>query len=123
MVDKGAWPLGDNVGFGEAMLMLWQSLQRNRTTKELVQFDTIRKLRSMSANVQSRGTVNAMEGVGFKDGGNMFGLTRCTTNSALFKKFIKGCEKKNGKKHQARCGFVRGNSASSIEAVAGLTSI
>jgi hypothetical protein len=74
MVDKGAWPLADNVGFGEAMLMLWQSLQRNRSTKNLVQFDTIRKLWSMSAN-----------------------LTRCTTNSVLFTKFIKGCEKRMGR--------------------------
>lgn len=97
MVDKGAWPLADNVGFGEAMLMLWQSLQRNMSTKKLVQFDTIRKLRSMSANVQSRGTAKGMEGVGFKEGGHMFGLTWCTTNSVLFTKFIKGCEKRMGK--------------------------
>lgn len=94
---KGPWPLDDQVGFGEAMILLWDSVQPSRTDGKTRQFDTIRKLRSLSANLQSTSCQGGREGVGFRDGGNMLLLSQCSTNSVLFGKFIKGCEKRMGR--------------------------
>jgi hypothetical protein len=98
LISKKPWPLGDQVGFGEAMLLLWDSVQPiGGSSGDTRQFDTIRKLRSMASNVQSTSFVEVMDGLGFKEGGNMMTLERCSTNSVLFSKFIKGCEKRMGR--------------------------
>jgi hypothetical protein len=97
LTSKTPWPLGDGVGFGEAMLLLWDSVQSIQGTNSGRQFDTIRKLRSMTANIQSTSYGAGIDGLGFKDGGHMFTLERCSTNSTLFSKFIKGCEKRMGR--------------------------
>jgi hypothetical protein len=97
MTCKSVWPVGDQEGFGEAMVMLWQSLQKGKTEGSLKQFNSIRKLRSLSANMQLASKCQGMDGVCFKDGGSAYLLTRCTTNSVLFTKFIKGCEKRMGR--------------------------
>lgn len=62
---KRSWPIGDRVGFGEAMLLLWDSVQPVQRTGNSRQFDTVRKLRSMTANVQSTSCSDGMEGLGF----------------------------------------------------------
>lgn len=93
---KKAWPVGDQVGCGEAMLILWDSIQ---TTQEggSRQFDTIRKLRSMSSNIQTTSVVGEMAGLGFRESGKSFVLDKCSTNSVFFSKFIRGCEKRMGR--------------------------
>lgn len=97
MNPRKGWPIGDQLGFGEAMIILWQSLQPGKTSAINKQFDTIRKIRSMSANVQLCNSKSNFEGIGFKEGGSMYNLTHCSTNSTLFSKFIKGCEKRMGR--------------------------
>jgi hypothetical protein len=97
LTSKKPWPLRDGVGFGEAMLILWDSVQPIQGTGNTRQFDTVRKLRSMATNIQLSSFVEGLDGLGFKDGGNMFVLEQCPTNSVLFTKFIKGCEKRMGR--------------------------
>jgi hypothetical protein len=94
---KQAWPIGDTVGFAEAMLLLWDSVQPNHKDGSTRQFDTVRKLRSMSSNIQGASCNGDKEGIGFKDGGSVYALSQCSTNLVLFTKFIKGCEKRMGK--------------------------
>lgn len=90
--------VGDNVGFGEVVLMLWQSLQRTKGEGGLRQFDTIRKLRSLLASVQTTGATSFRGGLGFREDARMLILSQCSTNSLLFTKFIKGCEKRMGRR-------------------------
>jgi hypothetical protein len=98
LTSKKAWPIGDSVGFAEAMLLLWDSIQPNQKNGNTRQFDTVRKLRSMSANVCVASYYSEeFSGVGFKEGGSMYLLERCPTNSLLFTMFMKGCEKRMGR--------------------------
>jgi hypothetical protein len=91
------WPLGDRVGFGEAVLILWQSLQKGKNVETHQQFDTIRKIRSLAANLKTARSDHAYDGVGFKEGGKVFSLKRCETDSVFFTSFMKGCEKRMGR--------------------------
>lgn len=94
---KTPWPLADEVGFGEAMLLLWDSVQVIQNKGGNRQFDTIRKLRSMSANIQGASCHQSKEGIAFREGNSLFALQQCSTNSVFFSKFMKGCEKRMGK--------------------------
>lgn len=91
------WPVGDQVGFGEAMLVLWQSLQKGKNVVANQQFDSVRKIRSLATNMKAARVESMYEGVSFKDGGKSFGLTKSGTGSALFVKFMQGCEKRMGR--------------------------
>lgn len=97
MSPRIGWPLGDHLGFGEAMILLWQSVQPGKAVGTNKQFDTLRKLRGMSGSVQMYNAQASLEGTGFKEGGSMFNLTQCSINSSLFSKFIRGCEKRMGR--------------------------
>jgi hypothetical protein len=94
---KKKWPIDDQVGFGEAMLILWQSLQKGKHVAQYQQFDSVRKIRSLAANMQYARAEGNQDGIGFKDGGKALGLVKCSTNSTLFSMFIKGCEKRMGR--------------------------
>jgi hypothetical protein len=87
----------DQVGFGEAMLILWQSLQKGKNIAGHQQFDSVRKIRSLAANMQYARSEMSHDGVCFKEGGKAFGLIKCCTNLALFTMFMKGCEKRMGR--------------------------
>jgi hypothetical protein len=85
------------VGFGEAMLIVWESLQRGRNKEGTKQFDTVRKLRSLTSGMEAARPAEGMDGVGFKDGGKRMALNKNGIDSALFTRFIKGCEKRMGR--------------------------
>jgi hypothetical protein len=91
------WPIEDKVGFGEAVFILWQSLQKGRNVETHQQFDSIRKIRSLATNVKMARADHIYDGVGFKDGSKVFALTRCGTDSVFFVCFMKGCEKRMGR--------------------------
>jgi hypothetical protein len=91
------WPVDDQVGFGEAMLVLWQSLQKGKHVSGHQQFDSVRKIRSLSAGMQQARMEMGQDGLCFKDGGKTFGLAQCRTNSTLFTMFMKGCERRMGR--------------------------
>jgi hypothetical protein len=97
MKDRKVWPVDDNIGFGEASLILWQSLQRGKNAATGQQFDSIRKLRSLSSGMAAARPSDNMDGLGFKDKGKSFTLVKSGVDSALFCKFIKGCEKRMGR--------------------------
>jgi hypothetical protein len=96
LTSKRAWPVNDQVGCGEAMLLLWDSIQTTQEGRSR-QFDTIRKLRSMSANIQTTSAVEELAGLGFRESEKTFVLDKCSTNSVFFSKFIRGCEKRMGR--------------------------
>jgi hypothetical protein len=94
---RSTWVLSDKVGFGEAMIILWHSLKRGKTTESNQQFDSIRKLRSLASNMSSARPQGTMDGVSFRDKGKVLSLNRSGVDSALFGRFIKGCEKRMGR--------------------------
>jgi hypothetical protein len=97
MQERKPWPMRNNVGFGEAMLILWQSLKRGKTIEGIQQFDSIRKWRSLASVIAAARPQEGMDGIGFKEKGKAFSLTRSGVDSALFARFIKGCEKRMGR--------------------------
>jgi hypothetical protein len=107
-IQRKPWPLEDKIGFGDAMVILWQSLQEGKNTKAHLQFESIRKIRSLASTIQQSRGRETEEGLGFKEGNKLNLLARSTANSIFFGKFMKGCEKRMGR-------LVRQDTALSIE--------
>lgn len=96
-IQRRPCPLEDRIGFGDAMVILWQSLQSGKNDKEYQQFESIRKIRSLATTIQlSRGR-ESVEGLGFREGTRTSLLGKTTSNSIFFSKFMKGCEKRMGR--------------------------
>lgn len=95
--DRKPWPLDDRSGFGEAMLILSRSLQKGRNSEMHKQFDTVRKIHSLTSGMNSARPANGMDGVGFKGGSKLWALNKKGIDSATFVRFIKGCEKGMGR--------------------------
>jgi hypothetical protein len=91
------WAIEDKVGFGDAMVILWQSLQEGRHRESHQQFESIRKIRSLASTMQHSRGKEALEGIGFKEGNKVNTLARASSNSVLFSKFMRGCEKRMGR--------------------------
>jgi hypothetical protein len=96
-IQRKPWPLEDRIGFGDAMVILWQSLQGGKTNKSHQQFESIRKIRSLATTIQMSRGRETKEGVVFNDGNRSHTLGRATTNSVFFAKFMRGCEKRMGR--------------------------
>jgi hypothetical protein len=96
-IQRTPWPLGDKVGFGDAMVVLWQSLQSGKNCGNYQQFDSIRKIRALATTIQQSRGRDSMDGVSFKDDNKTNTLVKSTSNSVFFSKFIKGCEKRMGR--------------------------
>jgi len=96
-MQRKTWAIEDKIGFGDAMIILWQSLQMGKNCSDYQQFESIRKIRSLITTMhQSRGR-ETIEGVGFKEGSKTHVLAKSTSNSIFFSKFMKGCEKRMGR--------------------------
>jgi hypothetical protein len=96
-IQRQPWAIEDRIGFGDALVILWQSLQGGRNNLNHQQFESIRKIRSLATTIQlSRGR-EAREGVAFMEGNRAHILGRSTTNSTFFGKFMRGCEKRMGR--------------------------
>jgi hypothetical protein len=96
-IPRKPWPLEDKVGFGDAMVVLWQSLQGGKNAQDHQQFESIRKIRSLATTIQHSRGRETMEGLGFREGNKLNLLAKSTSNSVLFGKFMKGCEKRMGR--------------------------
>ena len=94
---RGPWPVGDNLGFQTAVEMVRQSRLAGRNDKTYQQFDSIRKFRSASTNEYESGVAAANELMMVGDGGRIFRLSSGPTQSRLFVKFMRGCEKRMGR--------------------------
>lgn len=96
-IQRKPWALEDKVGFGDAMVILWQSLQTGKNCLDHQQFESIRKIRSLAATMQQSRGRETVDGVSFKDGNRSYALVKSSTNSVFFAKFMKGCEKRMGR--------------------------
>ena len=94
----GPWPVGDEVGFQLAIVMLRASQEKGRNSRDYVQFDSVRKLRSAFSTVHENSAVAAQDVDVFKgDMGQTFGVTNSNSDSHFFRKFCKGLEKRMGR--------------------------
>ena len=91
-----AWPLGDGVGFSEAIVMLRYSLEKGNNAKSHCQFDTIRKVRALSTNMHESSAKNGASAMSFRSGPHCVNLATCPTDSIFFRAFLKGCQHRMG---------------------------
>ena len=97
-VARGPWPVGDPVGFQVAIEIVRASQEKGRNSTEYVQFDTIRKIRSSYTNAYASSPAAALEMISFKgDYGKTYHFSKSPLNSALFRKFMLGLEKRMGR--------------------------
>lgn len=96
-VHRKPWPLGDKVGFGDAMVILWQSLQGGKNCEKYQQFESIRKIRSLANTIHHSRGRESVDGLGFREGNKLNTLAKSSTGSVLFTRFMKGCEKRMGR--------------------------
>ena len=94
---RGPWPVDDEQGFQTAVEMVRQSRLAGKNDKAYQQFDSIRKFRSANTNEFASGVAAASEFMLVGDGGRVFRLTSLPTQSRLFAKFMRGCEKRMGR--------------------------
>ena len=98
-----AWPLGDGVGFSEAIVMLNYSLKKGNNAKSHCQYDTIRKVRALSTNMHESSAKNSASAMLFRSGPHCVNLgphcvnlATCPTDSIYFRAFLKGCQHRMG---------------------------
>jgi hypothetical protein len=95
---QGPWDLGDEQGFGTAIIMLRKSMEKGRNADDYQQFDTIRKIRSSMHTLFVNSPQGARKSQSVSFGrGRAVKLEASPTQSGLFGKFIEGCEKRMGK--------------------------
>ena len=94
----GPWPLGDQLGFNTALIMLSASQEEGHTDSSYVQFDSIRKLRTGVANCHEvSAKANHLHWT-FKDlRGRAQHLSNCPTESRFFVKFSEGVLQRMGR--------------------------
>lgn len=87
------WPGGDEVGFQLAIVMLRASQEKGRNSRDYVQFDSVRKLRSAFSTAHKNSAAAAQDIDVFKgDMGQTFGVKNSNSDSYFFRKFCKGLE-------------------------------
>ena len=96
-VPLGPFPVQDNLGYGVAIQMLWNSKGMGRYAA-YTQFETIRKLRAAYFNLYGASAVGSREtlslvGATSKASGH---LSNCPTQSLWFGRFFLGCRKRMG---------------------------
>lgn len=91
------WRMSDDVSFGDAMIILWRSLQRGRNNASHQQYESIRKIRSLASCMQNGRNEGGLRGTVFKDGNRLCEMSRSSTNCFVFSRFMQGCEKRMGR--------------------------
>jgi len=91
-----AWPLGDGVGFSEAVVMLRHSLEKGNHAKSHCQYDTIHRVRALSTNMHESSAKNGASAMSFRSGSHCVNLATCPTDSIFFRAFLKGCQHRMG---------------------------
>ena len=94
---RGPWPIADGQGFQTALEMVRQSREPGKNDKLYQQLDTIRKFHTAGTN-EFESIPRAGNDVMFiGDGGRIFRTTTAPTQSKLFARFMRGCEKRMGR--------------------------
>lgn len=103
----GPMPLEDIWGHGVAIMMLMASRAKGRYHEDHLQFDTIRKFRSIYHNIWDASVAGSAFNIstGRNKRGESVLLTRCPTESEWYKRFDKGLRKRMGQDIRSQLGF------------------
>ena len=94
---RGPWPISDGQGFQTALEMVRQSREPGKNDKLYQQLDTIRKFRTVGTNEYESSPSATNDVMFIGDGGQVFRTTTAPTQSKLFARFMRGCEKRMGR--------------------------
>ena len=105
-VEQGPWPLGDNMGFRTAIVILRASQEKGRNDPTYQQFDSIRKIRTCQSNCYENSAIGNQHVLAFRaEKGTSYKLSHCETESRLFVKFMKGLELRMGRLVKSNMGL------------------
>lgn len=90
----GPYPLEDTFGMVEAILLL-ERLTDPGKHAEVIQFSTMRKMRSMFSNIYHASARGQAEMVMAKDTKKM-SVTKCKTHGEFFERFVRGAHRRMG---------------------------
>ena len=76
--------------------MLRYSLEKGHNASSHCQFDTIRKIRTLSTNMYESSSTQGASALSMRAGANCLNLSSCPTDSVFFRAFLRGCEKRMG---------------------------
>jgi hypothetical protein len=97
-IPVGPWPVADTCGYQIAIEILRASQNPGRNAASYTQFDSVRKLRSAYLTAYESGPKRCLENTSFVTGRGQFSaMINSKTQSKLFIKFMKGCEKRMGR--------------------------
>lgn len=103
---KGPWPVGDFVGMTTCLVMLRASTKAGRYSKSHQQFDTIRRLRTVSTNIYDGSLEGEMASLVLSgEKGKKYRATVGGTESYLFKLFNQGLENRMDKEVRSDLGL------------------
>ena len=94
---RGPWPISDGQGFQTALEMVRQSREPGKNDKLYQQLDTICKFRTVGTNEYESSPSATNDVMFIGDGGRVFRTTTAPTQSKLFARFMRGCEKRMGR--------------------------
>ena len=88
------FPLEDIWGVGEAVCLLWRTLDAGKNT-ERIQFGTARRFRTFETNC-AQTAVGGLGAVFVGSDGCNYRVTNAPTNSEWFRRFMLGCHRRKG---------------------------
>lgn len=105
--NRGPMPMEDNVGMGMAVEMLLHSLVARPRLKDqkFIQFDSMRKLRSVFTSAWESSPRGISEGSTFASGTAKITVTSCPTQQRWFSLFMRGAEVRMGYSAQRNLPF------------------
>jgi len=84
------WPIGDFMGFGEAIIMLRYSLEKGHNAS------FHRHFRTLSTNMYESSSTNGASALSMRSGAYCLNLAMRPTDSAFFRALLRGCDKRMG---------------------------
>ena len=101
------WPLDDSVGFSLALGLLRYSQNQGRNTKNHLQFDSVRKLRTTFSHIhEASSTANLGTVLSFRNQkGDVFTNSSCVTQSRFYTMFMRGLLLRMGRQTKVDLGL------------------
>jgi len=98
---NGPMPLFDHCGHEVAATMVLYSTQSGKHSKDYLQFDTIRHLRSCFGNFERISSNNVRSGLTISNQKGGYGeIHQSLTGSIWFRRFFSGCRSRMGQIHK-----------------------
>ena len=102
----GPMPVGDHCGYEVAATMVMYSTRSGKHSKDHLQFDTIRHLRSCYGNFERISSVNIRSSLTISNQkGGQGEIHQSLTGSIWFKRFFAGCRSRMGQIHKPNLGL------------------